>query len=288
MLNAISVDVEEYFHAANLFPVAGPRRWRRLPSRVKQSTIKVLELFRKNSVKGTFFVLGYCARRYPELVKMIAEDGHEIASHGYGHRIAYNQSQAQFLRDITLAKQILEDIVGKPVIGYRAPNFSITNRNQWAYESLIAAGYRYDSSQYPVWHPRYANLDKSLVPQILTFPNGKLYSFPLAVAEARILNSQTRLPVAGGAYWRLLPKRYCAWGLDQIQSDKRWFTCYFHPWELDTEQPVFGKLPFPTRLRHYGGIKKYPETIEYFLKRYKFVPIAEAAIQSFPDFPNNL
>lgn len=285
MLNAISVDVEEYFHAANLAPVAGPSKWRGLPSRVVPSTQAVLDLFAKHNTRGTFFILGYCARRYPQLVKDIAAAGHEIASHGYGHRIAYLQTPKQFARDVRIAKNILEDLSGQRVIGYRAPNFSITDRNLWAYDALIESGYLYDSSTYPIWHPRYANSARSTVPEMLHRSAGSLYSFPLAVAETRVGNKVFRLPVAGGAYWRLLSKTYCAWGLQRINSQGNWFTSYFHPWELDNGQPVFSNLPLKTRIRHYGGIAKYGSTIAYFLRRFSFGPIRDAARQSFPDFP---
>ncbi len=275
MLNVISVDVEEYFHAANLQPVADPSRWRSLPSRVEPSTRAVLDLFERSNVRATFFILGYCARRYPQLVKDIASAGHEIASHGYGHRIAYQQTPRQFLRDVRIAKQLLEDLTGEEVLGYRAPNFSITSRNQWAYDALIEAGYRYDSSRYPVWHPRYANTAQSVEPELIKRENGSIACFPLAVAPLRLLGREIRLPVAGGAYWRLLPRWFNMFGLRRIEAEGRWFTSYFHPWEIDGEQPYFKQLPFRTRLRHYGAVSRFESIVEYYLKRFDFAPLKE-------------
>lgn len=285
MLNAISVDVEEYFHAANLEPAVGRRGWDRLDSRVVYATDRVLALFDRCGVKGTFFILGYCARRHPELVRRIAEAGHEIASHGYAHRIAYHQTPAQFHRDIRISKELLEDISGEEVLGYRAPNFSITNKNEWAYDALIEAGYLYDSSRYPIRHPRYTNIEKSREPELLTRDKGRIYIFPLATAKLEIFGSELRLPVAGGAYWRIFPKFLMAWGLRRIRDkEKSWGTCYFHPWELDPGQPRYDELSLISKLRHYTGVAEYENILEYFLKRFDFGTIKKAAEQSFgPD-----
>ena len=283
MINSISIDVEEYFHAANLGDVAGPSKWRSLPSRVRFSTDIVLNILARHNVRATFFILGYCARRHPQMVNDIHQAGHEIASHGYGHRIAYLQTPKQFLRDITIAKNILEDLCGEEVIGYRAPNFSITEQNQWAYDSLIDAGYKYDSSCYPVWHPRYKNLNADTEPHIIERQAGRLYCFPLAVAK---VGNKLRLPVAGGAYWRLLPLAYTKFGLRSVNKRGSSATCYLHPWELDIEQPNFNSLPFLTRIRHYGGISQFANKLDYLLKQFRFTTISDAAKQDFKDFPN--
>lgn len=282
MLNVISVDVEEYFHAANLAAVAGPGKWAALPSRVDYSTHKVIELFARAGIKATFFVLGSVAQSNPQLVREIAQEGHELASHGFGHRIAYEQTPEQFFEDVNRTKQMLEEISGKPVFGYRAPNFSIRDENAWAYDKLIEAGYKYDSSRYPIWHPRYANQDKSTKPEIISRDKGKLYIFPLAVGVLRVFGRELRLPVAGGAYWRLLPKAYLLWGLRGAQkSSPGWFTCYFHPWEFDSEQPFFNKLSFLTKLRHYGRIGTFEQKAEQILRSFSFGPCCEAGKQSF-------
>lgn len=282
MLNVISVDVEEYFHAANLESAIGPARWHSQQSRVDYSTRKVLEIFARHNVRATFFILGYSARRFPTLVRDIAAAGHEIASHGYGHRLAYSQSPKMFFRDVRRTKLLLEDISGMTVLGYRAPNFSILTENEWAYDALIEAGYLYDSSLYPVWHPRYANLGKSTLPQVMHRTGGKLYIFPLAVWTIHAGAKEFRLPVAGGAYWRFFPVALLKHGLTRInKTPASWFTCYFHPWEVDPDQPVIHQLSLLTKLRHYGGIARFEKRLDYFLSAFSYVPLREAAEQTF-------
>ena len=271
MKNAISVDVEEYYHAANLEPVAGPAKWHSLPKRTKASTEQILDMFDAAKVRATFFILGCVAARSPELVRNISRRGHEIASHGYAHRIAYEQTPRQFARDVRRAKLLLEDLSGTEVQGYRAPSFSITDKNPWAYDALIAAGYRYDSSLYPVNHPRYGNASKSLLPFFIKREMGSLLILPLAVSPLQLFGREIRLPVAGGAYWRIFPRWYLRWALQRINSvSSHPFICYFHPWELDPGQPYYRELPFLTRIRHYTGLARFPATIEYFLNNFSF------------------
>ncbi|MCB0325772.1 MAG: DUF3473 domain-containing protein, partial [Bdellovibrionales bacterium] len=217
-------------------------------------------------------------RRHPEVVRAIAARGHEIASHGYGHRLVYSQTDRQFYRDVYRTKRLLEDIVGCEVRGYRAPNFSITERTPWAYDCLIRAGYTYDSSRYPVRHPRYGNRQLPRQPERIVRPAGSLEVFPLSVAAITLAGREVRVPVAGGAYWRLLPLPLMTWGLDRIiRNDRMWCNCYLHPWELDAGQPVLGALPTLTRIRHYGGTRHFAKRLEYFLERYQFGGILDAA-----------
>lgn len=288
MLNSISVDVEEYFHAANVEDAIGRSCWPKLESRVEFSTEKTLELFAEQNVKATFFILGYIARRHRNLVKLIQSSGHEIASHGFRHRLAYEQTSNAFFRDVYYSKKLLEDITGQEVSGYRAPNFSIQDRNAWAYDRLIEAGYRYDASLYPTHHRRYANLNKPRHAHKIQREAGSLLTFPLAVTEISLLGKSIRLPVAGGAYWRLLPLTYCNWGLSRINyKDKMPFHCYFHPWEIDADQPVFSKMSFIRRINHYGNAAKYSARIRDFLGRFSFGSIKDVAHAQFgPDIFN--
>jgi polysaccharide deacetylase family protein (PEP-CTERM system associated) len=282
MLHSISVDVEEYFHANNLEPVAPPARWCRLPRRSADSTYHLLDLFDRHRTKATFFVLGYVARRSPQLVREIAARGHEIASHGYAHRLAYTQTPKQFLRDVVRARRLLEDLSGTPVVGYRAPSFSIRSDNDWAYDALVQAGYVYDSSLFPIRHPRYGNREQGTGPRRIRRAAGELFLLPLAVGTRRVLGREIRLPAAGGAYWRLLPLCYNLWVLRGIQrQSQQGFHCYFHPWECDAGQPVFSELSFLTKLRHYGGIKKFESRIERFLQEFTFEPLKAAAQDVF-------
>lgn len=273
----ISVDVEEYFHAANLEPVVPPSRWHSQASRVEYSTNKLLEIFARNGTTGTFFILGSVARRHPALVRTIAEAGHEIGSHGYGHRLVYSLSERAFFRDVYRTRRLIENISGRAVRGYRAPNFSITPRTPWAHGALLDAGYRYDSSVYPTWHPRYANLDQPR----RTFSvekNGKqLLIFPLATAQWQLFGLRLRLPIAGGAYWRLFPQRLIDAGLKRLSCEERLpVNCYLHPWEVDAGQPRFESLSFLTKLRHYGGVEGLELRLNHFLSNHRFVPFEAA------------
>jgi polysaccharide deacetylase family protein (PEP-CTERM system associated) len=284
MVNVISVDVEEYFHAANLAEVAPRSSWSQLPSRVVETTEKTLEIFARHKVQGTFFILGYVAQRFPELVKSIQNAGHEIASHGFEHYIAYEQTQAEFLEDVSSSKKLLEDITGIEVLGYRAPNFSITPKNQWAFDCLIEAGYKYDSSRYPVWHPRYANIGASTTPEYVVREKGKILEFPLATARPCSKFNNFNLPIAGGAYWRLLPLPYSLWGLRSRQKQENTCTaCYFHPWELDSEQPRFKGLGFLTQLRHYGRTHRFEKVLDSILSSFEFEPFNKRALNIFSE-----
>ena len=285
MLHSISVDVEEYFHAANLQHAAPPAAWHRLPQRVVSSTERTLEIFAKHNVRATFFILGYIAQRHPALIRRIFDAGHEIASHGYSHRLAFSQTPKQFLRDVKRSKALLENITGSRVLGYRAPNFSIQKENSWAYDALLEAGYIYDSSLYPTWHPRYNNSRQTVDNFLLTRSSnvsagtGKLFIFPLAVLK---IPGGLRLPAAGGAYWRLLPQSYCASVLRAIdRMNGRAFHCYFHPWELDADQPVFTSLSMANTFRHYAGAKSFEHRLEYFLKTFSFSSVREVGLQIF-------
>lgn len=278
-LNALSVDVEEYFHANNLAPVTPTDSWSSLPHRADRSTHKVLDILDERGVKATFFILGYVADRFPSLAREISERGHEIASHGYAHKLAYEQTRDEFFKDIERTKKLLEDQSGQRVIGYRAPSFSIIETNLWAYDELRRAGYVYDSSLHPIRHPRYSNLNRSLLPHRYPCENGdSILILPLAVRELQVLGRTIRLPAAGGAYWRLLPKAYCQFILGTInKSVGRGFIAYTHPWEFDAGQPVFKRLPWLTRRRHYGGIADFPNTFRSFISKFQFSTVANYA-----------
>lgn len=260
---SLTVDVEDYYHAANLSPVCPIKRWHFLPQRAVYSTNKTLDIFDAHGQKGTFFILASLARKYPEIVREIAKRGHEVASHGYAHKIAYFQNPIQFFRDIDRSKKILEDISGQLVTGYRAPNFSITNRNLYCYDLLKKAGFEYDSSLYPVSHKRYGNSHRSLEPEVRDTEHGPLRIYPLATYPL----GKFRIPIAGGAYWRLFPEFVISSLIKNLKQKANYpLVFYFHPWELDYEQPYFKELPFLTRVRHYHGQRGFPEVIKSFLK----------------------
>ena len=290
MLNSISVDTEEYYHATNIEAITGRKCWDSLPSRVEESIDRILELFNSSGVKGTFFVLGTIAEKHPQMIKKLAIEGHEVASHGFSHRLVYDQSPQEFFEDISASKKLLEDLIGNAVLGYRASNFSITDRSPWAYEKLIDAGYIYDSSLYPIRHPRYGNINKPRSPFIVELDNRKLFVLPLATVSISLLKKEIRLPVAGGAYWRLFPLWYLTWGLKSIASGGQTpCNCYFHPWEIDAEQPRFNELSILTKIRHYTGIRNLPKKIEVILENLKFAPVIDVAREYFREqFPSNI
>lgn len=284
MFNAITVDVEDYFHATNLESVAPPARWHSITPRIEYSLNKTLDLFTAHAVRGTFFVLGHVARRFKALVRRITDDGHEVASHGYAHRLVYDLSPKAFERDLKKTKYLLEDISGRRVFGYRAPNFSITSRCPWAYKVLIETGHTYDSSLYPVMHNRYGNLTRSLQPELVDVGNGQIAVFPLAVYPFRFLKKDLRIPVAGGAWWRLFPSWYTNFLLNSlIFHAQQPVICYFHPWELDEEQPCFKEIGFQKSLRHYTGLKGFDRRVARFMAKHKFAPIIEIAEEYFPE-----
>jgi polysaccharide deacetylase family protein (PEP-CTERM system associated) len=275
---AISVDVEEYFHATNLASACPITSWRDLPSRVAYSTNRLLDLFDTYNMKGTFFVLGYCAKRDPSLVREIVSRGHELGSHGFAHKIAYLQNEKQFYRDITRSKDLLEDIAGISVEGYRAPNFSIRDQNLWAYDLIKKAGYRYDSSLYPVYHDRYGNPHRSMVPEVRDTLYGPLLVLPLTLFQAKILGRDMRIPIAGGAYWRIFPKVFIKYALSKVQKKSEGpVICYLHPWEIDGDQPYFDSLSISKKIRHYNGLRNFEERIGYFMQNFSFVPIRDSA-----------
>lgn len=276
MLNAISVDVEEYFQATNISSVVAPQKLSTLASRVEYSTQKVLTLFESCKIKGTFFVLASVAKNHPQLIREIVSGGHELASHGVSHKLVYDLSPAEFFTEAQDSKKLLEDVGGVLVRGYRAPNFSITERVPWAHGELARAGYQYDSSVFPVWHPRYQNLKRSLLPEIVRTEHGSIVEIPLAVCALKIFGKELRLPMAGGAYLRLFPLAYFQSGLRKIQREGRNFVCYFHPWELDTEQVRLPELNWLTSIRHYGGTEKMEARLKALAAEFSFSTIAEA------------
>lgn len=243
--NALTVDVEDYFQVSALAPHIARSDWERIPCRVEGNVEKILALLAASDAEATFFVLGWIAERYPALVRRIAASGHEIASHGYGHRRASEQSREEFLQDIRAAKKLLEDITGAEVKGYRAPSFSIGSGNSWAFDCIGEAGYRYSSSIYPVRHDHYGTPD---APRFPWRPRRELLEIP--IATARLGNAN--LPAGGGGYFRLLPYAVSRELIRRLnRREGRSAVFYFHPWELDPGQPRVGGTSLKTRTRHY-------------------------------------
>ena len=245
--NALTIDVEDYFQVSAFAPHIPRSEWPSRECRVERNVDRILAMLDERGTKATFFTLGWIAERYPELVKRIAATGHEVASHGYGHERATEQTEATFFSDINLAKLILEDLTGQEVRGYRAPSFSIGHANLWAFECLERAGYRYSSSIYPIRHDHYGMPDAPRHAHTV----GGLLEVP--ATTLRFLNRNW--PASGGGYFRLMPYGLSRWMLHRINHvDHLPAVFYFHPWEIDAGQPRIPGISAKTRFRHYVNI----------------------------------
>jgi len=264
IVNALTIDVEDYFQVSALAPHFPRKDWEAVPCRVERNMDVILSMLHEYGAKATFFTLGWIAERYPHLVRLIAMEGHELASHGYAHQRASDQSPAAFLADITLAKTVLEDIAGTSVIGYRAPSFSIGTTNPWAHDCIAEAGYRYSSSVYPVKHDHYGVPDAPRFPYRLD--NGLM---EMPITTVRYLGRN--LPAGGGGYFRLLPYSASRWLIRQVnETDKRPAMFYFHPWELDPEQPRVAGTTAKTRFRHYVNLSRTEDRLRRLMNDFSW------------------
>ena len=260
--NAMTIDVEDYFQVSAFAPHISRDSWDHQECRVERNVDRILGMLEERGVKATFFTLGWLAERYPAMVQRIVADGHELASHGYGHMRASEQPPAEFREDVSRAKKILEDIGGVPVKGYRAPSFSIGKRNLWALDTLLEAGYRYSSSIYPIAHDHYGMPD---APRF-AFRAGK--NKQLLEVPATTINLLNRnFPASGGGYFRLLPYGWSRWSLRRVnEKDGQPCVFYFHPWEIDPNQPRQPGVGFKTRFRHYVNLSRMEGRIRALLR----------------------
>lgn len=270
MLNALTIDVEDYYQVSGFESHIRFEQWSNYESRVMGNTWRILELLHFHQVKATFFVLGWIAERYPQMVLAIHKEGHEIASHGYRHRLLYNLSQEEFRQDTGRSKGILEDLCGAPVIGYRAPSYSIIQKTLWAVEILHELGFRYDSSVFPIHHDRYGIPDASRFAYYHFLSEGrKLLEFPLSTV--RLLGRN--VPVAGGGYLRLFPYRFIQWGIGRInERENAPAIVYLHPWEIDPSQPRINGARL-SRFRHYLNLDKTESRFRQLLRDFRFAPL---------------
>lgn len=245
--NALTIDVEDYFQVSAFDPYIPRNDWDSIPCRVERNIDRILSLLEKKGINATFFTLGWIAKRYPSMVRRIVENGHELASHGCDHDRVTELRSDEFYKDIADSKKILEDISGFPVIGYRAPSFSINKQNYWALNLLEEAGYLYSSSIYPVHHDHYGIPD---APRFAFYPNptGKLLEVPITTVNLLGRN----IPVGGGGYFRLWPYAVSRWFIQRVnEKDQRSAVFYFHPWEIDPDQPRQKGINLKVRFRHY-------------------------------------
>jgi len=269
--NALTIDVEDYFQVAALAEAVDRKDWPSMEYRVEANTDRLLELFSQREVKATFFALGWVAERSPELIRRIQKAGHEIASHGYSHQLVYNQTPDVFRDETRRSKQILEDITGEPVTGYRAASYSITAQSRWALDILCEEGFTWDSSIFPVHHDRYGMPGTPHEPYRLEAPGGgTLIEFPLSTCPV----GNYRLPIAGGGYFRLYPYWLSRWGLGKINRAGQSFIFYLHPWEIDTGQPRLDVKAL-SRFRHYNNLDKCMGRLERLLGDFRFGSVSE-------------
>jgi polysaccharide deacetylase family protein (PEP-CTERM system associated) len=264
VVNALSVDVEDYFQVWALAPWFPPSKWDQTPCRIERNLDAILRLLHEGDARATFFTLGWIAERYPDAIRRIAKAGHEIASHGYAHGRVNELDRAAFFADIHLAKMILEDIAGVEVRGYRAPSFSIGADNEWAHDCILEAGYRYSSSVYPIRHDHYG------------IPDAPRFAYRSRPALLEVPITTTRLfsrnwPAGGGGYFRLLPYGVSKWSIKRVNNvDQQPAIFYFHPWELDPEQPRVPGVGVKTRVRHYLNLHQMEGRLRRLLDDFRW------------------
>jgi polysaccharide deacetylase family protein (PEP-CTERM system associated) len=274
MSNALSVDVEDYFQVSALAPHIPRSEWERMPSRVERNVDVVLALLSESGAQATFFTLGWIAERHRLLVRRIVAEGHELASHGYAHTRATEQSPSEFFADIRRAKSLLEDLGGAEVCGYRAPSFSVSKKNAWAFECIARAGYRYSSSIYPIRHDHYGMPE---APRFPFCPCEGLLEIP--ITTARLLNAN--LPAGGGGYFRLMPYVVSRSLIRRVNNtERRAAVFYFHPWELDSGQPRFPRIGLKTRFRHYLNLHRMESRLRRLLHDFKWRRIDQTFLGS--------
>ncbi|OHC01936.1 MAG: polysaccharide deacetylase [Planctomycetes bacterium RIFCSPLOWO2_12_FULL_40_19] len=276
MLNALTIDIEDYFQVSAFEKYVKHEDWCTYPSRVEANTLKVLDMLEEFSVNATFFILGWVAEKHPSIVKEVQKRGHEIASHGYNHKLVYNMSPEDFRKDIKMAKMLLEDICGKKVCCYRAPSYSITNESLWALDILIEEGFECDSSIFPVYHDIYGIPNAGRFPHDINSYHGVIREFPVSTVQINILkNLKYRVPISGGGYLRLFPVWLIKKAIKHInESEGQPAILYFHPWEIDPEQPRI-RAGIRSRFRHYINLDSTMEKVKYLLSSFKFAPISQ-------------
>ncbi len=267
ILNALSFDVEEYFQVSNYAGAVPRERWEEIPSRLEIGVETILDALRGARVRATFFVLGWIAERHGEIVRRVAGEGHEIAAHGYDHRLVYDLSPEEFRADLRRTLGLLAPLAG-PVQGYRAPSFSITARSLWAFRVLAEEGFLYDSSVFPVRHPRYGIPD---APRFIHRREEGIVEFPLTTVRAFGRN----LPVAGGGYFRLLPYLLTRDAIDRVNRAGEPAVLYLHPWEFDPGQPVVPGAGLVNRFRHRVNLGRTEARLRRLLAERRFAPLRE-------------
>jgi len=275
IVNAMSVDVEDYFHVAALASSIDRGQWDTMEYRAEASTRRLLDLFDQRGVRATFFVLGWVARRSPQLVREIHARGHEVASHGMSHELVFQQTPKVFRAETAEAKQLLEDAIGAPILGYRASTYSITRASLWALDILHDLGFAYDSSIFPVRHDVYGIPDAAPVPSLIETPLGsRIVEFPMSATP--VLGF--RVPISGGGYFRLFPYGFTRWGLRKLnRALRRPFIFYVHPWEVDPDQPRV-RTRLKSAFRHYTNLGRTAARLGRLTEEFRFAPVRDVLL----------
>jgi len=265
----MTVDVEDYFHVSAFEKNITRADWDNLELRVERNTYRLLELFEQNQVKSTFFTLGWVAKRCPELIKTIVSQGHELASHGYSHQRATTMNAEQFREDVSKSKKILEDVSGQSITGYRAPSFSINDSNTWVYETLIELGFEYSSSTYPITHDLYGvpTWPRFMYERPENFDGKVIIEIPVPTSRKNDQN----IGIGGGGYFRLYPYWLSKKRIDAyLKTEQQPYSFYFHPWEIDPNQPKVKGAPLKSKLRHYLNLSRMEDKVVRLLKDYQW------------------
>lgn len=280
MLNALTVDVEDYFHVQAFADVIMPDQWCQFSPRVENNTHRLLEMFARRESRATFFILGWVAERCPGLVREIVSAGHEVGCHGYNHQMIGSANSRAFRDDIQRAKAIVEDVAGTEVLCYRAPSYSVTNQTLWALDILHRAGFEYDSSIFPVVHDQYGIPDAPRFLHYRDLGDGRrILEFP----PSTLAIYGTNLPIAGGGYFRLLPYGVSAWALHHINEKERQPAMfYLHPWEIDPAQPRIA-ASWRSRFRHYQNLHSTEEKLIRLLEEFSWAPLTDVARTALTD-----
>lgn len=270
MRNALTFDIEDYYQVAAFRHIIPREEWPQQESRVLRNTERILELLESYQTKATFFILTYDVERFPQLVQMIHEQGHEIACHGFGHQLIYEQGPDAFREDVQRARSLLEERIGSGVRGYRAPTYSITEKSLWALDILIESGFEYDSSIFPIVHDRYGIPSAPRFPYEIQRAAGSIIEFPISTLRLFGRN----WPLGGGGYFRLFPVSLFIWGQRRInRKDEMPFIFYLHPWEFDPDQPRIDGLSKFGHYRHYNHLKHTEGRLRALLDRFEFTTV---------------
>jgi len=269
--NAFSVDIEDYFQVGAFANMISPKDWRSWTPRVRENTERMLDILMDapQPHKATFFVLGWVAEQYPKLVPEIVRQGHEIASHGYGHQLVYTLTEDEFRHDVRTTRKMLQDQSGQPVLGYRAPSWSIVKRTPWAHRILVEEGYTYDSSVFPIYHDLHGNPDAPREIHTIQTESGPIIEFPPAV----ITRFGKNIPTGGGGYFRFFPYFMTARWLREINRQGKPFVFYIHPWEIDPQQPRISGAPLKSRFRHYLNLHRTVDRLKRLLQDFSFTTV---------------